>query len=229
MVFISFVSTIREVVLVPNRHWGGEGLLGCVFGCVFRSSIRTHHSCVIRCRFGLLHRIPPLPADREPGAIPAELMFEAEEYEEQQLFVPADLDSESETPEQMAQRLQWEHEQWAREEYARNFTGDASYEESGNQHDTHAHGLSAQEIADAEEFDVHDQEYEHIDHHEEHHDHGHTHNHDHIHSQPPTTVPATPFRSTSFGAARSSTPTPTRPSPLGTYTMNGDSSSSKRA
>ena len=25
-------STIREVVLVPNRHWGGEGLLGCVFG-----------------------------------------------------------------------------------------------------------------------------------------------------------------------------------------------------
>ena len=26
------LSTIREVVLVPNRHWGGEGLLGCVFG-----------------------------------------------------------------------------------------------------------------------------------------------------------------------------------------------------
>ncbi|KAJ3005804.1 hypothetical protein NUW54_g4181 [Trametes sanguinea] len=45
-------DTIREVVLIPNRHWGGEGLLGCVFG------------------FGLLHRIPPLPADREPGAIP---------------------------------------------------------------------------------------------------------------------------------------------------------------
>lgn len=31
-----FLSTIREVVLVPNRHWGGEGLLGCVFGYVFR-------------------------------------------------------------------------------------------------------------------------------------------------------------------------------------------------
>lgn len=27
-------SNLREVVLVPNRHWGGEGLLGCVFGCV---------------------------------------------------------------------------------------------------------------------------------------------------------------------------------------------------
>ncbi len=26
------ISTIREVVLVPNRQWGGEGLLGCVFG-----------------------------------------------------------------------------------------------------------------------------------------------------------------------------------------------------
>ena len=27
-----YISTIREVVLVPNRQWGGEGLLGCVFG-----------------------------------------------------------------------------------------------------------------------------------------------------------------------------------------------------
>ena len=26
------ISTIREVVLVPNRQWGGDGLLGCVFG-----------------------------------------------------------------------------------------------------------------------------------------------------------------------------------------------------
>ncbi|KAF9483431.1 hypothetical protein BDN70DRAFT_318692 [Pholiota conissans] len=25
-------DTLREVVLIPNRHWGGEGLLGCVFG-----------------------------------------------------------------------------------------------------------------------------------------------------------------------------------------------------
>ncbi|TFK40635.1 GRASP55/65 PDZ-like domain-containing protein [Crucibulum laeve] len=27
-------DTLREVVLIPNRHWGGEGLLGCIFGCV---------------------------------------------------------------------------------------------------------------------------------------------------------------------------------------------------
>jgi hypothetical protein len=29
-----YFSNLREVVLVPNRDWGGEGLLGCVFGFV---------------------------------------------------------------------------------------------------------------------------------------------------------------------------------------------------
>jgi hypothetical protein len=41
----------REVVLTPSRHWGGEGVLGCVLG------------------YGALHRIPPPlhePVD-EPG------------------------------------------------------------------------------------------------------------------------------------------------------------------
>ncbi|PWN22460.1 hypothetical protein BCV69DRAFT_267851 [Microstroma glucosiphilum] len=37
----------REVIIVPNREWGGEGLLGCGVG------------------FGLLHRIPR-PQDRPP-------------------------------------------------------------------------------------------------------------------------------------------------------------------
>lgn len=41
-------------------------------------------------RFGLLHRIPALPADRQPGAIPLELHDDVNEYEEQDLFVPAD-------------------------------------------------------------------------------------------------------------------------------------------
>ncbi|KAJ8519002.1 hypothetical protein ONZ45_g3997 [Pleurotus djamor] len=67
-------DNLREVVLVPNRHWGGEGLLGCVFG------------------FGLLHRIPPQPTDRAPGTIPAELQESTDDYEEQALFVPADSD-----------------------------------------------------------------------------------------------------------------------------------------
>ncbi|GJJ13320.1 hypothetical protein Clacol_007572 [Clathrus columnatus] len=66
-------DAIREVVLVPNRQWGGEGLLGCVFG------------------FGLLHRIPVV----EPGSTTEELVAAHEttteaDYEEHALFVPAD-------------------------------------------------------------------------------------------------------------------------------------------
>lgn len=96
-------DTIREVVLVPNRHWGGEGLLGCVFG------------------FGLLHRIPPVPENREPGSIPAELMHPEDEYEEQQLFVPADYADDMETPEEAEERMRWEQEEWEREAYARSY------------------------------------------------------------------------------------------------------------
>ncbi|KAJ7069905.1 GRASP55/65 PDZ-like domain-containing protein [Mycena amicta] len=58
-------DALREVVLVPNRHWGGEGLLGCVFG------------------YGLLHRIPPQPEERIAGAsTPPELHENVDEYEE---------------------------------------------------------------------------------------------------------------------------------------------------
>lgn len=38
----------RETILVPNRYWGGDGLLGCGVG------------------YGLLHRIPR-PQDRKPS------------------------------------------------------------------------------------------------------------------------------------------------------------------
>ncbi|KAL5519975.1 hypothetical protein ACEPAG_1635 [Sanghuangporus baumii] len=57
-------NTLREVVLVPNRQWGGEGLLGCVFG------------------YGLLHRIPPVQ----------EIADQADEeyYDDTEVFVPAD-------------------------------------------------------------------------------------------------------------------------------------------
>ena len=38
MLLITYAhSTIREVVLIPNKHWGGDGLLGCVFGRVQKS------------------------------------------------------------------------------------------------------------------------------------------------------------------------------------------------
>ncbi|OAX42124.1 hypothetical protein K503DRAFT_711204 [Rhizopogon vinicolor AM-OR11-026] len=66
-------DNLREVVLVPNRHWGGEGLLGCVFG------------------YGLLHRIPSQPADRQSGATLSELQESHSDLEDQQLFVPADV------------------------------------------------------------------------------------------------------------------------------------------
>src|SRR5882757_3661750 len=89
-------STIREVVLVPNRQWGGEGLLGCVFGLVrslaFASPV-PHSECSYS--FGLLHRIPPSPADREPGTVPPELRENSDEFEDQQLFVPADLSQQT--------------------------------------------------------------------------------------------------------------------------------------
>ena len=72
------------------------------------------------CSFGLLHRIPPIPEDREPGAVPLELT-EHPEYEEHQLFVPADLTEGIETPEQTEERLRWEQEEMERESYARNY------------------------------------------------------------------------------------------------------------
>ncbi|CAO1630608.1 unnamed protein product [Parajaminaea phylloscopi] len=46
-VYNSDYDHTREVIIVPNREWGGEGLLGCGVG------------------FGLLHRIPR-PQDRPP-------------------------------------------------------------------------------------------------------------------------------------------------------------------
>ncbi|PIL22910.1 hypothetical protein GSI_15606 [Ganoderma sinense ZZ0214-1] len=122
-------DTIREVVVIPNRHWGGEGLLGCVFGYVPSVSelARNAASSTLDHRFGLLHRIPPLPADREPGTIPPELAAEDEEddYEEHQLFVPADLPGAAETPEELEERMQWEQEEWERvQSYGHNYVHD---------------------------------------------------------------------------------------------------------
>ncbi|EJD45054.1 hypothetical protein AURDEDRAFT_165926 [Auricularia subglabra TFB-10046 SS5] len=85
------LSTLREVVLVPNRQWGGEGLLGCVFGYVVSSAScpainppgamgyprgyaltnvvapervgakRLHAASSAAPTFGILHRIPIVP------------------------------------------------------------------------------------------------------------------------------------------------------------------------
>ena len=121
---ISYVicSTLREVVLIPNRHWGGEGLLGCVFGSVpliGNSSFPKNLNYIVS--FGLLHRIPPQPEDRVPGTLPAELEEEAEEYEDQDLFVPADteLQEDHHSSSQIAEWRRREQEQWNHEVQAR--------------------------------------------------------------------------------------------------------------
>ena len=103
-------DALREVVLVPNRHWGGDGLLGCVFGCVASSPLLhpfpasslfprllplspPPHSNPFLVSlahtflsFGLLHRIPPQPEGRQPGTTPPELQ---DGYDDA-IFVPAD-------------------------------------------------------------------------------------------------------------------------------------------
>jgi hypothetical protein len=43
--------------------------------------------------FGLLHRIPPIPDDRQPGSLPQEL-HDSTEFEEETLYVPADVISD---------------------------------------------------------------------------------------------------------------------------------------
>jgi hypothetical protein len=110
------------VVLIPNRHWGGEGLLGCIFGFAAIFSVTVSHrltSLVIS--FGLLHRIPAQPHDRAPGTLPAELQEQGDEYDNQHLFVPADVevDGTRHSSSQLAEWRQQEQDQWNREVLAR--------------------------------------------------------------------------------------------------------------
>ncbi|EPQ51071.1 hypothetical protein GLOTRDRAFT_141212 [Gloeophyllum trabeum ATCC 11539] len=175
-------DTIREVVLVPNRQWGGEGLLGCVFG------------------FGLLHRIPPQPSDREPGSTPPELREPGVgEYEEQTLFVPAQVPvPHPGTPEEHHFAFPHAHV------HPSPHDGHHHHREHGHQHD-HDH-----------EHD-HEHEYEHDHEHEHEHDHDHgaeAHNHEPpvVAAIAPTPTRPVPLRSTSLNhpgtPERSSTPTP---------------------
>lgn len=70
-------------------------------------------------RFGLLHRIPPQSTDHPPGTTPPELQEAAIEYEEHELFVPADARSEGHySAAQLAEWRQQEQEQWHQESLA---------------------------------------------------------------------------------------------------------------
>ncbi|CCM02466.1 uncharacterized protein FIBRA_04565 [Fibroporia radiculosa] len=194
-------DTIREVVLVPNWHWGGEGLLGCVFG------------------FGLLHRIPPLPPDREPGSIPPELLEDVDEYEEQQLFVPADYHGESEYTEHSED--DWQHEEWMRQSYASSYDRDPSIEissaySSGRELETEQPSPPAEDPQPVEETQgsrdgnspgpsqssASDSASE----------------HEHWAPSIPV-VQVTPVRASAFVVPRSGTPTPSQV--LGSFHMNG--------
>ncbi|KAJ7212256.1 GRASP55/65 PDZ-like domain-containing protein, partial [Mycena pura] len=142
---------LREVVLVPNRHWGGEGLLGCVFG------------------YGLLHRIPPQPAEHlAGGTTPPELQDNHDEYEEQELFVPADIQTEAQyLPSQVADWRQQQDEQWHSEQ-RRRFTPVATIreEDSITPPNEHEHGHDHHHEHDGHDYNDHDQHgHDHDEHH----------------------------------------------------------------
>ena len=71
--------------------WRGLAWLCVRVGLVFEqiSPIRSH----LLYSFGLLHRIPPLPDDRQPGTLPSELQ-DSTGFEENVLYVPADATSD---------------------------------------------------------------------------------------------------------------------------------------
>jgi hypothetical protein len=62
--------------------------LGALFHVPRTFNFLFAHAPSVISSYGLLHRIPPQPADRVPGSTPAEL--QEAEFEEQELFVPAD-------------------------------------------------------------------------------------------------------------------------------------------
>ncbi|KAJ6584787.1 GRASP55/65 PDZ-like domain-containing protein [Mycena capillaripes] len=170
-------DALREVVLVPNRHWGGEGLLGCVFG------------------YGLLHRIPPQPTERAAGtSTPPELQDTTDEYEEQELFVPADIPSEPRyLPSQLADWRRQQEDEWHATPVA-----PILEEESSNPHGhdhldhTHDHGDHGHD---------HDHDHDHHGHTHDHHDHG-----DHVHRHElggVTTPPGPPRRTSSLNSSSS--------------------------
>ncbi|KAF7346161.1 Golgi reassembly stacking protein 2 [Mycena sanguinolenta] len=175
-------NALREVVLVPNRHWGGEGLLGCVFG------------------YGLLHRIPPQPAER--SGTPPELHDMTDEYEEQELFVPADIPTPQNVPSQLADwRRQQEYEHVYRPTPVAPILEEELNGDDGHAHDGHhgyGHGL-----------DHHDHDHEHDHHGHVHHAHDEHGGHGYAHREHHTSPPRRTSSLTANSSLRSSrVPTP---------------------
>ena len=181
--------------------------------------------------FGLLHRIPPPPDDREPGMTPPELYEGSEDFEEQQLFVPAEV------PQPVPVSEDDHYQEW-NQTFHPVSSGHTHYDEHGDPlkpsfYGNGHHGHTVH-ILD------HDHDHDHQDR-----DHGHDYEHEEYdyessESSSPQ-VTAMPFRLPSnaptshsnsnihlgFGIPRSMTPTQTRPlsglrNSSGAYT-NGDS------
>ena len=76
---------------------GSGAARACLVVCSGRSCVPTEFSygSYSPHSFGLLHRIPPLPDDRQPGTLPSELQDSTgfEEYEDM-LYVPVDATSD---------------------------------------------------------------------------------------------------------------------------------------
>ncbi|KAJ7758546.1 GRASP55/65 PDZ-like domain-containing protein [Mycena maculata] len=176
-------DALREVVLVPNRHWGGEGLLGCVFG------------------YGLLHRIPPQPAERiGENLTPPELQANADEYEEQELFVPADILMETQPT--MSNVADWRRRQEDELHAER---------QGGRTSEQPYRSTPVPPILEEDPSAATNGEHEHEHEHHHTHDHGHDHDHDHSHghhgghpeSTPSASPPGPPRRTSSLSTSSS--------------------------
>lgn len=123
-------------------------------------------------RFGLLHRIPPQPSDRLPGTTPPELR--EEEYEEQELFVPADVQvpDSSYSVEQVAEWRRQEQDEWNRESLARH----RLYDQTGPQREEHPSAQAVnRDVSPSGSDSSHHHNHDGHDHQHDHHDHGHHH------------------------------------------------------
>jgi hypothetical protein len=169
----------------------------CIRVCLHSRVLSLLSSTTCYHSFGLLHRIPPPPADREPGTVPPELFENADDFEEQQLFVPADFSQQIESE---------QHNGWHQ-----NFYSDLRYEEEEDI------------LKSVGSINVQGDRLRHHDHrihHELEHEYRRT------TETPLSTSSPLPFRPSSSNRLQVMTPTPTRPVGFGNNgsgaSMNGD-------
>lgn len=186
--------------------------------------------------FGLLHRIPSPPEDREPGTIPPELSETAEDFEEQQLFVPAEV------PQPIPVSDEGDYQEW-NQSFHSVHSDHSHYNENNGPLKPSFYGNGDH----GHTVHIHDHSHDQNGHDHDHHDRVDGHGHDHgecdyesSESSSPQ-VTAIPFRLPSnaptshpnsnthlgFGIPRNMTPTQARPlsglrNSSGSYT-NGDS------